>query len=308
MWHFISDQISTKINHTFICETAKMVHEQHQHTCYVLKGTNKRYFVKLRQSSQASPDKSVSPTPLKSEAESLTAIEASESVTTPQVICYGLFEENHKFIEYLVLQYISFKSPTRLLWEMAGSQLAQMHQYPTENLAKFNNSYFGWHQPNWVGSTIQNNVKTKSWATFYCQHRLEPLLAELTSKGVNLKITDVVLDQIHQYLSNHTPKPSLLHGDLWRGNLGFTRCLPIIFDPAVYIGDREIDLAMAKLFGGFAQRFFDVYEQMFPLKEGAKLRLLLYQLYPIMNHALMFGGDYLHQTNYLVDKIQQQMV
>lgn len=303
MWHFISEQISNKVNQTFICETAKLAHQQHQHSCYVLKGSKKRYFVKLRETSSHSPTPQYLPSPLQSEADGLAAIKSTSSINSPQVICQGVFEENHKHIEYLVIQYICFKPPSEFLWQMAGQDLAAMHKYSTEELLEDPACLFGWSQQNWIGSTVQTNHCSSDWAIFYCEQRLLPLIEKLQEKRITIRLPDTFLVQIHDYLSQNTPIPSLLHGDLWNGNIGFTANTPVVFDPAVYIGDREVDLAMALLFGGFAKSFFDAYQNTYPLADDSQLRIALYQLYPVLNHALMFGGSYLAQADQLIDKV-----
>lgn len=311
MWHFISDQISETVNQTFICETAKFIHQQHQHSCFVLRGNNKRYFVKLRESNYESDDSSLNrqmpPTPLQCEADGLAAITTLGCIKTPKVICYGTLIENHKSIEYLVMQYMCFKPPSEALWKMAGEQLANMHKHSIEDLASNTQYSFGWPHYNWLGSRIQHNAITDDWASFYCEQRLAPLITALMAKKIEVKLTEFDLIHIHQYLLNYRPTCSLLHGDLWSGNLGFTVDSPVVFDPAIYIGDREMDLAMARLFGGFAKSFFEAYSNVYPLMEDSQLRLPLYQLYPVLNHALMFGGSYTQQANQLIDKIRLNM-
>ena len=304
MWHFISDKISEAIGDTFICETAKLIQKQHSHACYLLKSAQKRFFVKLHEAKVPLEHPAEMLTSLQCEAEGLAAIQATKTIKSPTLICQGAFEESQKQIEYLVMQYICFKAPSESLWQLAGKQLAAMHQCSTEDLLNNHSARYGWPHKNWVGSTVQENLETTTWATFYIEQRLAPLLDMLTKKNITTNISTSLLERMHAFLSGHKPVPSLLHGDLWSGNIGFSTTSPILFDPAIYVGDREIDLAMAHLFGGFAKSFFQSYENQFPLTEGAEQRLALYQLYPVLNHALMFGGDYIQQANQLIKKIQ----
>ena len=303
MWHFISDQISQAVGDTFICENAKLLHKQHSHSCYILRSTQKRYFVKLHQSANRPNQQASIPTSLQCEADGLLAIQQTNTIKSPQLICHGYFEENQQFIEYLVLQFVCFKSPNEILWQVAGEQLAKMHLADTAGLQ----AAFGWKTNNWIGSSEQRNNPAKDWPTFYCQQRLAPMLKQLKDAGTDISLSDALLQQISDFLSIYPFKPSLLHGDLWSGNIGFTSSAPVIFDPAVYLGDREMDLAMAELFGGFAKVFFEAYQQNYPLTDGAALRLPLYQLYPVLNHALMFGGSYIQQANQLVSRIKQEI-
>jgi fructosamine-3-kinase len=105
-------------------------------------------------------------------------------------------------------------------------------------------------------------------------------------------------------LAGHAPRPSLLHGDLWRGNLAFDGCgQPVIFDPATYYGDAETDLAMTRLFGGFPRRFYVAYDEIRPPAAGAAQRLPLYQLYHVLNHASLFGGGYVAQALALIERL-----
>jgi fructosamine-3-kinase len=129
----------------------------------------------------------------------------------------------------------------------------------------------------------------------------------LTKDNVEIAMDVSLLKDIEQYLNELNPKPCLIHGDLWRGNLGFTKSNPVIYDPAIHIGDRETDIAMTYLFGGFAQDFYQSYHEHFPLEASAKKRITLYQLYPILNHAFMFGGDYISQSKDAIAKIRQQL-
>jgi len=301
MWHFISDHISQQVGETFICETARLIQQQHAHTCYVLKGATKRYFVKLRESAIDLAPSTLLSSPLQCEAEGLAAIQATNTIKTPQLICHGNVEENHKQIEYLVLQYICFKSPSENLWQRAGEQLAGLHQVKMDN-------HFGWRQDNWVGATQQSNAVDQDWARFFCQQRLQALLIKLVNNKVDIQLSDELLSNIQAFLSVHSPSHSLLHGDLWIGNMGFTRTSPIIFDPATFIGDREVELAMAMLFGGFAKRFFEAYHSVYPMKEDAEKRIAIYQLYPLLNHALMFGGNYTAQANRQIQSIQSDIL
>ena len=143
---------------------------------------------------------------------------------------------------------------------------------------------FGWHRDNYIGLAPQQNSWCDDWSDFWRERRLRP---QAERAGVQIDLDRIEL---------HQPQPSLLHGDLWNGNAGFTPAGPVVYDPAVYYGDREADLAMTELFGGFPRAFYDAYNELFPLPEGYERRKHLYNLYHLLNHLNLFGGGYLGQV------------
>jgi len=149
---------------------------------------------------------------------------------------------------------------------------------------------FGWHRDNYIGATPQQNAWCDDWAEFWVTRRLEPQISMARDRGFDVAMPSMRL------LENHKPQPSLLHGDLWSGNAGFTSEGPVVFDPAVYYGDREADLAMTELFGGFPREFYRAYNEAFPLPAGYEKRNHLYNLYHLLNHLNLFGGGYLGQV------------
>jgi protein-ribulosamine 3-kinase len=146
---------------------------------------------------------------------------------------------------------------------------------------------FGWHRDNYIGLAPQINSVRDNWKDFFWECRLRPQA---------LRARLAVPEEILTPLQDHEPQPSLLHGDLWSGNAGFTPEGPVAFDPAVYYGDREADLAMTELFGGFPRAFYEAYNEAFPLPEGYERRKHVYNLYHLLNHLNIFGGSYLPQV------------
>ena len=144
---------------------------------------------------------------------------------------------------------------------------------------------FGWQRDNYIGLAPQKNTWHDNWATFFRECRLRPQAAKAGIELPSLRV-----------LENHRPQPSLLHGDLWSGNAGFTAEGPVVFDPAVYYGDREADLAMTELFGGFPREFYAAYDAAFPLPQGYERRKELYNLYHLLNHLNLFGSGYRGQV------------
>ena len=149
---------------------------------------------------------------------------------------------------------------------------------------------FGWARDNYIGFTPQQNGWREDWAEFWREHRMRPQVALAKKKGFAVEMPRLAL------LENHRPPPSLLHGDLWSGNAGFVAEGPVVFDPAVYYGDREADLAMTELFGGFPKEFYRAYDEAFALPAGYEQRKHLYNLYHLLNHLNIFGGGYLSQV------------
>jgi fructosamine-3-kinase len=174
---------------------------------------------------------------------------------------------------------------------MLGQQLAKQHRYCEDR--------FGWHKDNTIGSTPQHNLWNDDWVEFVGADRLGFQLELAAKNGFtgDLQVEGAALcKSLGQFFADYWPEASLLHGDLWGGNWAAADGAPVIFDPAVYYGDRESDIAMTKLFGGFGASFYDAYEEAWPLSAGSEQRILLYQLYHILNHLNLFGGSYLNRA------------
>lgn len=191
-------------------------------------------------------------------------------------------------------------------WAACGANLARLHRRsrhasPGEGDASRG---FGWCQDNVIGATPQRNDWRESWGSFFAECRLRPQLQGLVDKEIALGDAESFLARLPGWLDGHGAEPCLVHGDLWRGNAGLLAggegCL---FDPAVYLGDREVDLAMAQLFGGFPAAFFAGYNQEWPLAEGWETRVDLYNFYHVLNHANLFGGTYIKQAQTALAKL-----
>ncbi|HET7363990.1 MAG TPA: fructosamine kinase family protein [Burkholderiales bacterium] len=183
---------------------------------------------------------------------------------------------------YLMLEFLELRANGD--FAALGAMLAAVHRSHGEG--------YGWPRDNYIGSTPQPNGWSKSWLGFWRERRLEPQLALAAKNGYPIDVPPV-----WRLLKSHEPAPSLLHGDLWSGNAGFLpRGEPALFDPAVYYGDREADLAMTELFGGFPAEFYAAYNAAWPLAPGYGERKQLYNLYHLLNHLNLFGGGYLAQV------------
>ncbi len=220
------------------------------------------------------------------EAEGLKEIKSSKSIRVPEVYFHG---KNHKSA-YLIMEYIPLSSGSANV--KTGQQLAQMHQYQATK--------FGWFRDNNIGTTHQSNKQCSSWIDFWKSQRLMPQLELAKNKGYpNSAYEDGLrlVENLSVFFNTYRPSASLLHGDLWGGNQAHDKSgNPVIFDPAVYYGDREADIAMTELFGGFSPQFYSAYNNHYLLDEGYATRKTLYNLYHILNHYNLFAGGYASQA------------
>jgi fructosamine-3-kinase len=238
------------------------------HECYRVEIGGRSFFLKTNDESHA--DNFVS------EADGLAALR-SAGMRAPEPVSHGAAGGSaYLLLEFLVLQ-------GKRDFAALGRMLAEAHRKPGPR--------FGWHRDNYIGATPQSNGWCEDWAMFWRERRLKPQVELAKRNGFDLPVQDVF-----DLLEGHQPQPSLLHGDLWSGNAGFTQEGPVVFDPAVYYGDREADLAMTELFGGFPREFYEAYEETYPLEPGYQVRKHLYNLYHLLNHLNLFGAGYLSQV------------
>jgi fructosamine-3-kinase len=219
---------------------------------------------------------------LSAEAEALAAIAATQSVRVPQVLSIG----HAQGAAFLVLEWLELVDGGRDA--ALGRALAQMHGHTA--------SQFGWHRDNTIGTTPQRNTRHDDWATFFRDERLAPQFELAARNGYAGRLArdgERLLGRVPALLEGHRPAASLLHGDLWAGNAGhLADGTPVVFDPSTYYGDREADLAMTELFGGFSPEFYAAYESEAPLPRGFEVRRRLYNLYHVLNHLNLFGASY----------------
>ena len=184
------------------------------------------------------------------------------------------------------LEWIELKQSQQTL---LGKGLALLHKSSSES----NQINFGWESQGFIGSNTQIGGWDGNWGDFFVNYRLRPQLIKAASWGVSVNNYEKILKYLNSYLNDHEPKVSLVHGDLWSGNCGSTgNGLGILYDPASYWADREVDISMTKLFGGFNREFYQGYEEIWPLDKFSKDRIDIYNLYHLLNHANIFGGSY----------------
>ena len=229
------------------------------------------------------------------EAAGLKEIEKGHAIRVPQVISYGT-EENQS---YLILENLSLAGGQVDSAKSLGQQLASMHKITAKQ--------FGWTRDNTIGSTRQINEQTDNWIDFWREHRLGFQLELAKQNGCDHSLYikgQKLIAVLEGFFTGYKPEVSLLHGDLWSGNYGFLKNgQPVIFDPAVYYGDRETDIAMSELFGGFPQEFYSAYNEVWLLDGGYKKRKILYNLYHILNHFNLFGGGYAGQAESMIEQL-----
>ncbi len=171
------------------------------------------------------------------------------------------------------------------------------------DLHRFSNTEFGLDYDNYIGLGRQPNRRSSNWGEFFWKQRLEYQLLLMKEVGEEF-LEDLDSYLIIEFLNDHNPKASLVHGDLWSGNIMFNGKDVYLIDPAVYFGDREVDIAMSKLFGGFDRSFYQAYENEWPFPSGSYEREVIYNLYHLLNHYNIFGQSYLSQVRESVLKIK----
>ncbi len=221
------------------------------------------------------------------EADGLMLLQSTRAVRIPNVICAGTADA----FQFLLLEFISPATRGKNYWKKLGEQLATLHKHSATS--------FGLDHNNYIGSLPQINSKHSDWSAFFVNERLKPQVALALQDGKIPAETAAKFDRLFGKIETFLPeeKPSMLHGDLWSGNLIVDeRGDPCLIDPAVYYGNREAEISFTQLFGGFENAFYESYNTNFPLEKGFRERVDLYNLYPLLVHVNLFGGGYIRQV------------
>lgn len=292
MWNNIATRITEVTGEKFQIDNRRSVSGGCINQGYQISDSSRSYFVKLNQASQVAM--------FEAEALGLQQMWDTQTIRVPQPICWGT-EGNSA---YIVLEWLDLGGRgDNQAWEEMGRKLAAMHQYNPSN-STLSRGRFGSDINNTIGSTPQINTWTENWANFWAEHRIGYQLKLAKRRGGHFPLGERLLAAIPDLLAGHKPQPSLVHGDLWGGNAGVTPGgEPVIFDPAAYWGDREVDIAMTELFGGFSAAFYRGYNHVWPLEGGYEQRKILYNLYHILNHFNLFGGSYESQANQMINQL-----
>jgi fructosamine-3-kinase len=249
------------------------------------------YFAKMNEAASA---------PLfEAEADGLAALRESGCVSVPRTIARGADEERAWLVlEWLELRPLDAASAARL-----GAAMAALHAQARER--------FGWERDNFIGASPQSNGWSTDWVAFFQERRLHAQLRMAARNRLPSRMLDRgerLLADCPAFFSGYAPRPSLLHGDLWAGNAAATpEGLPVVFDPAVYLGDREADVAMTELFGGFPRDFLARYCDHAPLHDGYRVRRDLYNLYHRLNHANLFAGGYVRESEMAIERLLAEL-
>jgi fructosamine-3-kinase len=251
------------------------------------------WFVKLCPAAQADM--------LEAEADGLSAIAATATIRVPEF--HGAGRTEHT--AWLLLEYIPMHSGSSAA--SGGSAAAKSLGRGLAEMHKALGDAHGWHRQNVIGLTPQINEPEESWPVFFRDRRLAYQFRLAAHNGYGGRLGEqgeALLQSVDMLLTGHEPMASLLHGDLWGGNWGISQAGdPVIFDPAVYYGDRETDIAMTRLFGGFGEDFYRAYNAALPLADGFEIRAELYNLYHVLNHLNLFGGVYLGQAHATINRL-----
>ena len=217
------------------------------------------------------------------EAAGLEEIANTKTIRVPYPLHFGSISEN----AFLVMEALDLQSPKDRdrSERQLGEDLAALHRSTAEQ--------FGWDRDNVIGDTPQQNTQESDWVTFFREHRLRYQIELAATRGLEIPKVSQLLDQLDQFFQGYHPAPSLLHGDLWSGNVAYDdNGAPVLYDPAVYYGDRETDIAFTEMFGGIGPAFYQSYQEAYPLDTGYATRRPLYNLYHVLNHYNLFGGHY----------------
>ncbi len=285
MWTPIATQIAQATGQPFEVRDRRPVGGGCINQAVALSDGDRTYFVKVNAPTQVEM--------FAAEALALKEMHATQTIRVPQPICWGS-TDNHSFI---AMEWLEFGRGNNAAWEQMGRNLAALHRHPGPD-------QFGWAQNNTIGSTPQINTWMDAWSDFFAEQRIGYQLRLAKRKGGRFPNVDEVVAAVRERLADRQPQPSFLHGDLWSGNAAFTATgEPTIIDPAAYWGDREADLAMTELFGGFPAAFYRGYDQAWAIDSGYQQRKSLYNLYHVLNHFNLFGGGYGSQASRTIDQL-----
>lgn len=289
LWQTISQHISDTTGEKFNIDKQQAVGGGCINQTTKLSDGQRSFFVKTNHSSHGDM--------FEVEALSLKEMASTNTVKVPQPVCYG---DNGQQC-YLVLEYIPMKGSANLV--NFAQQFAAMH--------KVTQKQFGWHRNNTIGSTPQMNQPQNNWIEFWRKQRLGFQLELAASNGYGgelQKLGEKLMADFPVLFTSYRPQASMLHGDLWAGNFSaLSDGSGVIYDPALYYGDREADMAMTHLFGGFGPTFYAAYNEAWSLDDGFSVRKTFYNLYHIINHTNLFGGGYHGQAISMIKQILSEI-
>jgi fructosamine-3-kinase len=284
-WLDIERDIARATAESFRIERRAAVSGGCIHSAWKVEGADQCWFVKTNDGGKFGL--------FEAEARGLEALVHIALLRVPRPLCVG----RNADASWIVMEHIELESRTAACDALLGAQLAALHRHT--------GSSFGWHRDNYIGSAPQMNGWADSWPAFWRERRLGFQLTLAQKNGYAGKLQTIgakLLERIDRFFTSYAPAPALLHGDLWSGNAASdTQDSPVVFDPAVYQGDREADIAMTELFGGYSRSFYSAYDEAYPRDAGYWVRKNLYSLYHVLNHLNLFGGGYLRQAEQMIE-------
>ncbi|RLQ23326.1 fructosamine kinase family protein [Seongchinamella sediminis] len=289
-WQEVEKDLSGALGEPFRVVAARPVGGGCINTAFLLQGSSVSLFLK-RNRRELQPM-------FEAEAAGLEEIRRSATLRAPRPIATGTDARG----SWLALEPVEFGPPSPATAARLGEQLAAMHRCTA--------TAFGWQRDNYIGATEQANPWTESWVDFFARQRLGAQLELAARNGADGRLLaggERLVARLPVFFRAYSPAPSLLHGDLWGGNWASDpQGEPVIYDPAVYFGDRETDLAMTELFGGFDDRFYQSYRDCWDIDPGYTSRKVLYQLYHVLNHFNLFGGGYASQARDMIARLNAE--
>lgn len=290
-WQHIATTISNTLGEAFSIDRHSSMGGGCINSAYRIEGGGKSFFVKINRGELLDM--------FEAEAEGLAELNKPGVIRVPKPVCTGISSGQ----AFIVMEDLPFGGGGRDAMQVFGRQLAEMH--------RFTAAQFGWQRDNTIGATPQPNDWRNDWLTFWREHRLGHQLKLASRQGSSHRMLDkgdTLLEHTGDFFVDYQPVASLLHGDLWSGNYSILASgEPVIFDPAVYYGDREADMAMTELFGGFGGDFYGAYNEVWPLDQGYSQRKTFYNLYHILNHFVLFGGGYGSQAEGMMDRLLSEV-
>lgn len=270
-----------------LIERIEAVYGGSVNSTYAVYTNSRNFFVKVN-------SKDAFPEMFQKEQKGLELLQKNSELKIPTVHKLDEFEDK----AFLIMELIEGSKKKKNYWEIFGAEIARLHRNT--------NSSYGLAYNNYNGSLIQNNSQNENWITFFIENRLK-----FQEKiGVDSKRIDSELSELLKRLYSKIPdilieeQPALLHGDFWSGNFMVAEDgSPVIMDPAVYFGNREVDIAMSMLFGGFDKDFYNSYNKEFPLQKGWEQRVEVYNIYPLLVHVNLFGSSYAQRVKSILKRL-----
>lgn len=275
----IISALNSRLQKTIAIKHAEQVYGGDINETFVLHTLEENYFLKINSDTQYDM--------FEKEFNGLKALQTTNTICVPEPLLCG---KSYGKI-FLMMKYIEKGKSTASFWQRFAERLAALH--------KQTQTQFGFNENNYIGSLLQENTLTDTWAKFYSTQRIMPLMKKAYNQNKCTKEDILKAEKLCARFTELFPQepPALLHGDLWSGNYMVNqKGDSVIYDPAVYYGHREMDIAMSLLFGGFDKSFYDYYNEAFPLEKNWKQRVPLCQLYPLLVHLILFGGHYYYSV------------